>query len=244
MAEAIVTAAGMRIVRLLVGHPPQSITELTDSLGVTRTAVTEVLSDLEVSGFVEKTMERLPGRGRPRHVYRATDAALLLLFANNQRLIMPAIWKAIEDIGGEELTQEITRRASSSLAAYYRKRITATAPAQRLRQLVDVMAEEGALVEVGMENGHVVMRRRSCSFASLYDPKGTVCSIDETLLSETIGCPVRRTECRHEGNPCCAFEIVQDDGDGAEAQAGAARPAQAKSKGARSSVVILADRPV
>jgi predicted transcriptional regulator len=81
MSDAIITAAGLRIVKLLVGRPPQSITGLLTDVGVTRTAITEQLNDLAAAGFVERQAQRLPGRGRPRFLYRATDAALVLLFA-------------------------------------------------------------------------------------------------------------------------------------------------------------------
>src|SRR3972149_778842 len=100
MADAIVSAAGMRVIRLLVGAAPPTVFDLMDATGVTRTAITEQLNELVAGGFVERTVERLPGRGRPRHLYRATSAALLLLFASNQRLVVPAIWRAIGGIGG------------------------------------------------------------------------------------------------------------------------------------------------
>ena len=105
VSEAAVTAAGMRIVKLLVGNPPQTVSDLIETTNVTRTAVTEQLNELAAAGFVERTVERLPGRGRPRHLYQATPAALLLLFASNQRLVVPAIWQAIDELGGEKLTR-------------------------------------------------------------------------------------------------------------------------------------------
>ena len=76
MADATVSAAGLRIVKLLVGNPPQTVSDLIDTTGVTRTAVTEQLNELVAAGFVERSTERLTGRGRPRHLYKATDAAL------------------------------------------------------------------------------------------------------------------------------------------------------------------------
>lgn len=51
--------------KLLVGNPPQTITDLIRAAGVTRTAVTEQLNELVAAGFVERSMERLSGRGRP-----------------------------------------------------------------------------------------------------------------------------------------------------------------------------------
>ncbi len=198
----------MRVVKLLVGNPPQTINDLIDATGVTRTAVTEQLNDLVAAGFVERDTEPLEGRGRPRHLYSATDAALLLLFANGQRLVVPAIWNAIEKIGGEKLTKRVFRRVSNSLADHYRQKITAKEPAKRLRQLTKLLGKEGVLVDIAEENGNLVMYKRSCPFISMLDEKRSVCCVDQEMMSKVVGCPVRRTACRHDGDPCCAFEIV------------------------------------
>ena len=137
--EVIVSGAGLRIMNFLVGRPPQTINDLVRASRVTRTAVKEQLNDLESAGLAECTTERLAGRGRPRRRYGATRAALALLFASNQRLVVPAIWQALEDVGGRELNKKVLRRTSRILADYYNARISATEPRQRLQQFVDLL---------------------------------------------------------------------------------------------------------
>jgi len=212
MADVTVTAAGMRIVRLLVGQPPQTVTDLTQATGVTRTAVTEQLNDLVAGGFAERLIERLPGRGRPRHLYRATAAAHLLLFADHQRLVAPAVWQAIKELGGEELARRVLRRTSASLAEYYKRKITATEPEQRLRQMVSILCHDGALIDLEGNGDELQVLKRSCGFFSLYDPGRSICLIDEMLMSEVVGRPVRQVSSRHDGAPCCVFEIVPENG--------------------------------
>jgi predicted ArsR family transcriptional regulator len=207
MAEPTVSAAGMRVVKSLVGRPPQTVADLIDATGVTRTAVTEQLNELVAAGFVKRGTERLPGRGRPRHLYSATQASLMSLFANHHHLVVPAIWKAIEEVGGDELTGEILRRVSHQLAKHYRRRITAKDPRRRLRRFAELLREEGALVEVVKKNGRLMMRKRSCPFISMLDENRSVCCVDQAMTAEVIGRPVRRTSYRHEGAPCCTFEI-------------------------------------
>ena len=86
MPDIAISPAGLRIVKLLVGHPPQTVADLTRAAGVTRTAVTEQLNELMAAGFVERTdrAARPAAAGRAT-CYKATDAALVLLFAGNQR---------------------------------------------------------------------------------------------------------------------------------------------------------------
>lgn len=209
MTEIAISPAGMRIVKLLVGNTPQTVAELTDAMGVTRTAVTEQLGDLAAAGFVERETERLPGRGRPRHLYRATDAALASLFPGNQRLLVPAFCDAILGLGGEAMLKRVLRRVSRAMAQHYSERITTKKPHERLRQLIQLLSEEGGLVDaVEDEHGRLLIRKRTCPFISMVDSRRSVCYVDQEMLSTVVGRPVRRIDCRHEGAACCTFEIV------------------------------------
>ena len=211
MPDATVSTASLRIVKLLVGRPPQTISDLVKAIGVTRTAVAEQINDLIAAGFIEQSTERLTSRGRPRHLYKATDAALVLLFASNQRLVVPAVWRAIRNVGGAALTTKILKQVSRDMAEHYNCRITAKKPKNRLRQLFDVLTGEGCLIEaVEGPEGQLVLNKRSCPFISMFDEQRNVCYIDQAILSKVVGRPVRKTACRHEGAPCCTFEIVEE----------------------------------
>ena len=197
----------MRVIKLLVGHPPRNVGELIYETGVTRTAVTEQLNELTAAGFVERSVEKLPVRGRPRHLYSATQAALVLLFANNQQLLVPAIWKAIEEVGGSQLMQKVRHSVGRSLAAHYRARITASDPKKRLEQFAALLEEEGGMIDLVTQNGYVTITKRSCAFISMFDDQRHVCAIDLDLISAIAGAPVRLTACRHDGAPYCQIEI-------------------------------------
>jgi DeoR family transcriptional regulator, suf operon transcriptional repressor len=209
MSDATISAAGLRIMKLLVGNSPQTVSDLIRKARVTRTAVTEQLNDLVKAGFVERAKERLPGRGRPRHRYKATDAALTLLFASNQRLVVPAIWRALRETVGDETTAKILKRVSRVMADHYSQKVTAKKPKERLRQLIDLLVAEGGLIEFAEDNhDRPLIYKRSCPFISMVDDHRTVCLIDQEMMGAVVGRPVRRTACRHEGAPCCTFEIV------------------------------------
>lgn len=211
MADATINAAGMRIVKLLVGNPPQTVAELITASGVTRTAVTTQLNELVTSGFVEREIERLPGRGRPRNRYLATDAALLLLFASHERLLGPAIWKAIATVGGVKLTNKILELVSKTLAEHYLQAIDSDDPNERLRCMNDLLADEGVLVEIEETDGQISLHKRSCPFFGMFDEMRNVCCMDEMIMTHVVGQPVKRISCRHDGQPCCVFSIESHD---------------------------------
>jgi predicted ArsR family transcriptional regulator len=210
MPEARINAAGLRVVKLLVGNEPQTIDSLIRAAGVTRTAVAEQLHALMAAGLVERTIEKLKGRGRPRHRFAATRAALASLSANNQSLVVPAVWQAIDELGGGELLKKVLKRVGRLLADHYSLRITATDPKERLQQFVKLLETEGALLELGRSNGRLVIRRRSCPFINMSDDKRTVCAIDLDLMSAVAGRQVRRIASRQDGSPSCIFEVERD----------------------------------
>lgn len=214
-ARASVSAAGMRVVQLLAGKPPQTIFDLIKSTGLTRTAITEQLNDLVALGFVERTSQRVSGRGRPRHLFSLTTAALVLLFAGNQRLVVPAIWGAIEEVGGSELVNRVLDRVSSILAGHYQRNISGKKPRERLKQLARLLREEGVLLQVEeTKDGSLVVHKRNCPFISMYDESGAVCAVDLEMMKQVVGADVVRTTCRHDGSPCCTFAIVSINGRG------------------------------
>ncbi len=205
--DTTVTAAGMRVIKLLAGCPSRTVSELIEETGVTRTAITEQLVELVAAGFIMRTIERLPGRGRPRHRYSATLSALVLLFANNQQLVVPAIWKAVRNVGGEKLTKKILRSVGRILAEHYKEKITASDPKKRIEQFTAILEAEGGLVDLTTKDGQLTVSKRTCAFISMLDDKRRVCTIDLELISAVAGCPVRQTSCRNDGDPCCQFEI-------------------------------------
>jgi len=211
--DLTISGAGMRIVKLLVGHPPQTIADLMATAGVTRTAVTEQLYELVAAGLVDRDIERVTtGRGRPKHRFKATESAMLLLFAGNQSIVVPALLNAIEEIGGNELREDVLQRVSLSVADYYKRRIRGKTPVERFYEMTRLLrVEEGNLIDIEeSDEGGLTMYRRSCSFYSMFEKSRAVCLIDEKVLSLVIGVPVRRTACRHDGDPCCVFEIAGD----------------------------------
>ncbi|MBN1909524.1 MAG: MarR family transcriptional regulator [Pirellulales bacterium] len=213
MSDVMVSIPAMRLVRLLVGREPQSVADLIDAAGVTRTAVTEQLAELVAAGFVRRTTERHIGRGRPRHLFQATNAVLFLLLnaqEGEQNPVGPILWRAIRSVGGQSLVEQVIDAAASELAETYARRITATAPEKRLAQMAELLTDEGLVVEVEADQGKgsVVLRKRSCSLIGLFEDCQSVCSLDERVISKVVGQPVRRIACRHEGDACCVFELI------------------------------------
>jgi len=209
MIHNLPAPAAMRVIRLLVGSPPKTVAQLIRETGVTRTAVTEQLNELVEAGYLTRKTERLPGRGRPRHLYSANDSALTLIAADAQKLVMPAMWEAIEEVGGEPVFDRVVSRVANRLAEHYRKSVTGENPRERLRQFVRMLQKEGAVVELADHNGSARITKRSCPFSELIEERHAICQVDDLLMRQVVGGRMRRVACRHSGDPCCAYELTE-----------------------------------
>jgi predicted ArsR family transcriptional regulator len=118
---------------------------------------------------------------------------------------------AIDEIGGEKLTQKVLKRVGKALAEHYRPRVNGRTPRARFRQLIELLREEGGLLDVDKDSdGQFRIHKRSCPFFSMYEESQNVCSVDREMMSLVVGVKLRRTACRHEGDPCCTFELAQE----------------------------------
>ena len=70
-----------------------------------------------------------------------------------------------------------------------------------------LLCNEGILVEVVEEGGSIAIHKRSCPFIGMFEDGRRVCRVDEKVMSLVVGKPVRKVACRHDGDPCCIFEI-------------------------------------
>jgi predicted ArsR family transcriptional regulator len=209
MPEVSLSATSLRILKVLIGSPPLTVPDVMKALGVTRTAVVDQFRELIASGFVERiTAPPEKRRGRPRHLYSATPAAMLLLFVDAQRIVLPVIWDAVNAVCGPKLANEVHRRVAAAIVEHYRPFVTDHTPAGRARQLVKRLAEEGHLVEMSQDGpDRLVVRNRSCGFLSMCDDTRTACGIHLSGISGLLRTRLRMTASRHDGAPCCRFEI-------------------------------------
>lgn len=144
-------------------------------------------------------------------MYAFIPAALPLLFSSHQQLLVPAIWKAIRDIGGRELVCEVIKYSAAEMVKHYQPRITGRTAEGRVLQMAKLLEEKGHIVEVECdEQGVIVLRNRSCPFISMLDKGRFVCRVGFLTISKLCKCRLRQVASRLDGAPCCVFEIRTD----------------------------------
>lgn len=211
VTRPLVSEAGMRIMRQLIGQPPQTMTQLIDVLKVTRTAVSEQLSELTAIGYVGQTLVHCGGRGRPRFSFSATELAMRRLFEGNQDIVVPAMWRSIRRHFDDEAVEKIAHDVAVEIARQFTKQMKGKSYRSRMKEFVDILVRTGRLAEYHEKKNGVEIRKFNCPFISMADETGTLCRIDRLCMQIIVGnkelAPVKLTSSRHDGNSCCTFYL-------------------------------------
>jgi len=199
------TQAGMRIMESLVGVAPRTISELTQELGVTRTAVTEQLDELVADGYVSRVSEKTDHRGRPQYRYEVTPKGMTRFFPENQHLLVPAVWSSLVEIGGLDLLNEVICKTSEKLSLPVKQNLP-------WRERVNLLVRKGGFDSCEFQpDGTALLTKRTCKFYSMYENSGTVCEIHLQTLARILGVHVTHVASRHENAPCCQFRVEKEE---------------------------------
>lgn len=118
-----------------------SILELAERLSVTDTAVRQRLTRLMDRGLVERFALR-EGRGRPKHVYRLTEAGQRASGANLDDLAV-ALWQELVELEDAALRERLLRRVVARLIARYSAEVYGATAEDRLRSVVELFNRRG-----------------------------------------------------------------------------------------------------
>lgn len=181
--------------------------ELIAASGVTRTAVTEQLNQLVGAGYVMRVTERT-GRGRPRYLYSATGEAMQLLFRNNQRMLAPLLVKALLQVAGPDVAARVLDQVGQFMAEHYLSRMDSTADTpRRAQQFVELLRQEGIMVELEVEGGRLRIRERTCPYVDTSNDSRAICAVERQMMTNVLGAAVTSSGCRLDGCAGCTFEI-------------------------------------
>lgn len=205
-----VTPAGSRILRLLVGRLPKTISEIAQELNLTRTAITTQLDELIGNGFIIQQLEHCHGPGRPKYRFSATEKAGSQFSENAVQFLVPATFSAVRKHTSPETFIQICRDIAADLAVLHSGPITATDIPGRLRQFAETQNQNGQIVEIKESNDGIELWKYACPFAAMMDKERVVCQLTRTALQIAVGSGVIVEQIQHrlDGSPCCVFRMT------------------------------------
>jgi predicted ArsR family transcriptional regulator len=201
-----VETSDAQLLDLLRWHGHLAIGELTAQMGVTRTAVRQRLARLIATGLVSRQSERVP-RGRPSHRYSLTDKGRRDSGHNFGDLAV-ALWQEVRAVKDPEVRNGLLQRVARSVASMYADRVTATAPADRMQQLAELMSDRNVPFSREGTSELPVLTALACPYPTLAEQDRGVCAMENMVFSELVGEKVKLSECRLDGGTCCRFQTT------------------------------------
>ncbi len=209
-AEAELRSVDRDLLRAMRGMDSVGIGDLTETLGVTATAVRQRIDRLLQLGLIEREKKSVPGRGRPTYRYRLTLNGHRRAAANATALA-EAMWGEILAIQDAQVRGAVIEAIGSRLGREYASQIESETDGasfeQRIQKLAEMMSERQIDSEVTQLGQLPVLDISACPYPSLTEASEdrAMCRLEEQMISAALGQPVHLSSCRLDGDACCQF---------------------------------------
>jgi predicted ArsR family transcriptional regulator len=186
-----------------------TVKDLEDFMGVTATAVRQQLTVLLAEGFIEARAENI-GRGRPKHIYTLT-AKGRALFPHHYDEFTNTLLREILLTEGPQRVQDLLGRLSKRMADQYAQQIGSEIPAERMRELTELLNAKGIMAEIHFEPDGIVFREYTCPYYELAREYRAICDMEQGMIAQVINQPVELVACTLDGHHGCKFKIDTSD---------------------------------
>jgi predicted ArsR family transcriptional regulator len=202
----LIPEARREIIRLLKRRGPLPVEEIAEALAVTVSGARQHLSSLERDGVV--TYQRVrQGPGRPRHLYELTERGDALFPRRYAELLGELLGYVRE--ADPALVDRVFARRSQRRFESARPRLEDLPLAERLREVVRILDEEGYYPELQIQReGEWRILVRNCPVRALGERYSQACASEISFLRKVFpDTDVRRVSHQLNGQTCCGYEI-------------------------------------
>lgn len=186
-------------------------TELARHLGHTTEAIRQHLLVLERQGWIAR--EKHPGtgtRGRPRLLYRLTEAGDHLFPKHYDAITIELIDTLAESAGGTAL-QGMLAALTDRQVARWRGELEGLRLGEKLERLKGIYFEDDPYTRIERDERGYVLIERNCPFLNVALERPTLCSVTVSTLSRLLGVKVVREARFQDGDRHCAFRVLADE---------------------------------
>ncbi len=212
-----------RILTLLKRNGGLTISELSQLLGVSATAVRRHLKALEAQGVASHRTEQR-GAGRPSYVYELKSNGPEV-FKQSYVAFVDSLLQELVELKGATTPIEVFDRRQEKRQKHYIDRTQGETLTDRVACLARLMESEGRMATWQQLNeNRFVLREHNCPFHRLNGDFDYPCRWEMALLQETLKADVQRVGHIRKGDVACVYEIV-DQTNGKPVEVPSPRPA-------------------
>ncbi len=199
-----------RILFRLKTRGPQAIAELGAAFGVTSEAVRQLLVKAESDGLVAYE-DRREGRGRPKRLWRLTEAGHARFPDRHADLTVGLLEAVREEFGEAGLDRLIARREASQRETYRSAMSRVRTAEGRVKALAELRDREGYMAEWRREDdGSLVLVENHCPICAAAASCRNLCRSELAIFRDVLGDGVRveRTDHVLAGARRCAYRVT------------------------------------
>ena len=189
----------------LLRRSRQTITSLSDALGLTDNAVRMHVASLHRDGIVEQVGTQRDTGGKPARLYGLTRAGEEL-FPKAYSLVLGKLVEEIVRTQGREPAIELLRAVGRQAAAGASAGHTTK---QKVEAAADVFRGLGTDVAVEQTADGWRLQGYGCPLSAVTSGHPEVCELAKAVVEAVVGAPAKEC-CQRGGIPRCAFEVVED----------------------------------
>jgi predicted ArsR family transcriptional regulator len=194
-----------QILEYLQRHGRATVKELGSLLDLTSTGIRQHLTVLERDGLVDSREER--GRvGRPTLVYSLTEEADAL-FPKTYDALAIVLLEEIRASQGNERLHELLRQVAERMAAPYSERMEGKPLAERVRETVAIMEEQGCVVDCRHADADYYIDEFTCPFPKVAQQDHAICVLHVDFIRILTGADTRLTESLLRGQRACSHRV-------------------------------------
>lgn len=165
-----------------------TVSQLANTLGLSSMGVRQHLAILGRDNMVGYDWERRD-RGRPRYVYKITEAADKL-FTKHYLLTSIEILDAIHDLYSPEAVEQVFRKRMENRIEEYSSRLSGENLAEMVIELTRIRDEQGYLSEFEETKDFFMLKEYSCPNVQIANKYPQVCEYELELLRRLLNTEV------------------------------------------------------
>ncbi|HKU81054.1 MAG TPA: helix-turn-helix domain-containing protein [Candidatus Tumulicola sp.] len=204
-ADRFFTTTRGKIVTELRRTGSASATDLAATFGLSPNAVRQQLVVLERDGLVAETPVRR-GPTKPTLEFSLTEEAAKL-FPQAHDKMLSAVLREVRTQFGTPAVDRIFDGLAKRAVERARRRVTATAPEEKVAQLTDMLREDGVVAEYSLIEGGFALHEHNCPYSSVAREHPEMCHVIHNVIEETLGAQPEQTESLARGGKECRFEM-------------------------------------
>lgn len=195
----------------LKGSGQSRIDDLAEKIGITYEGTRQHLRQLESEGWITRQLERDSTPGRPRSLYRLSNAGDHLFPKAYEELAVTLI-DAVGGRLGPEAVRTLLEEVAHQKVEQWRPMVAGKSLPERLQVLRNIYLADDPFCQVEHnDNGEAQLVEMNCPYLEVARRRPALCSVTVSVLRELLGRKVVRTERFQDGCGRCVFQVQSEE---------------------------------